>query len=114
MCKEQNELCCPIPCTEGSTEPKPLTPPTSVNPKGTVAAAPLAECVLQLSSRGVRGENMLKADMNTEVVWKREIEKNVLCPVTAVQSCTAVVPQCLPGWVTGNLTLGTGYAEEEP
>lgn len=48
---------------------------------------------------------MLKADMNVRSGLE-ESEKNVLCPVSAVRSCTvAAAPQCLPGWVTGHLTL---------
>lgn len=52
-------------------------------PEGTIAAAPLAECVLQLSSKRIRGErNVLKADLNIRGL--EESEKNVLYPVTAL------------------------------
>lgn len=90
--KSRMNSAAPLPAQRGAlSSGQPLTPPASCEPKETIAAVPLAERVLQLSSRGIGGQGgALKADMNVRGGLEKS-EKNVLCPVTAVQSsCTSV------------------------
>lgn len=101
--KNRMNSAAPFPAQRGA-QPRPLTPPTSVNPKGTVAAAPLAECVLELSSRGIREGNVFKADMNIRSGLRERAQKECALPSN---SCAVLHSCCTNHSVFLGGSLGT-------
>lgn len=107
MCKEQNELCCPITCTERSTELRPLTPPTLCLPQGNHRSSSSWENVA--TEFPVNLEKCVKTWYGRQK-WHGGEKKSVLCPDTLVQPCMALLTHSV--FLCGSLGTWPCYAQK--